>query len=169
MMPSSSNAYFAMGNKADEETAAYAEAERIRKQLVTSAESQASRLMTKMQQRVKDKPLTAGSLAIELSADKPGLKSARVFDTIEEIAEEAERIAELMLKWRSSEQLRRLGRHSLQSYAAVIDILGTKLADDEISAEEYQKNAEKQEQVNVYLEFLAVLQCVIRRGVLCPS
>ena len=157
---SRSNAYFAMGNKPDEEAAMYREAERIRKQVLSSAEQQATRLMEKMRDRTKSKPLTADILAIELSDDKPGLQTGRIFDTIEEIAEEADTVAKLMLKWRSSKtpSQQASAQTLMLASSAVIEILGTTLADDDISAEEYQKNAEKQEQVNVYLEYLGLIQ-----------
>lgn len=82
----------------------YGEAETLRKSVLLSDEQHTSKKVEKMNSRMRAKPISVNSVNISKSQIKPGLRTASIFDNIEELSEEASDIGALMLKWRGGEQ-----------------------------------------------------------------
>jgi hypothetical protein len=89
-----------MGNKEEDETAAYAEAEVLRKQVLRGDEAQALRIVKKMSDRIKLKPVNADDVEVEFTDEEPGIQSGRAFESIEEVTEQANKIGKVMMQWR---------------------------------------------------------------------
>lgn len=96
------NAYFALGNKEEEETATYAEAEALRKQVLQADEIQALGIVERMQTRLKAKPVKFDNIKFKAIIGKPGLQSKRIFETIAELTGQTNSIGELYMQWRKS-------------------------------------------------------------------
>ena len=82
----------------------YGEAETLRKSVLLSDEQHTAKKVEKMKSRMRAKPINLASVKISKSHIKPGLRTASIFDNVEELSEEASDIGALMLKWRGGEQ-----------------------------------------------------------------
>ena len=97
------NAYFALGNREEDETAAYAEAEMLRKQILHADESQALEVVEKLQTRLSTRRIEAEDIIFKETGEQPGLQTKNLFETIANLTDQTNRIGEIMLQWRASE------------------------------------------------------------------